>query len=465
LLGALRAAPRHLEARAWLVATGALAATSAGLAFVLWFAFLGAVSALPTLCHGLGATRLKLGGPAALAALGAAVLALAVAEGPAGAALGLAALAIASGGAARRGGVAVAVAAGLFALHVGFERIQAGRLLLVADPVATAVHRVEAGLPTPPDVGVALRAAASDAEAAGAIALHAKRSGDLEAAEQYFARVLGQRPEAADYVNAANVALQRSDVKRAIALYQEATRSAPSATGYYNLSQAYGRAIRLDDQDRALTSAQSLDARTVEHLAEASGIGDQPYVGDASFSAEAVAARVAAAGAPQQLATVARKRLAPGWLGESPKLGAALALVVLGVAAALGVALARAAGPRDFYAELARTLRAGAGDSAQRVAQLTRLRARRARAERLLSLIALLVPGAAGFRFGRPVAAFVASAACAVALGIGIALRAAPPDPLAVGELPALLAQLALAVCGALYLLATAAAFALRSEE
>jgi tetratricopeptide (TPR) repeat protein len=465
LRAALGAAPRHLEARAWLGATGALAATTAGLAFALLFALLGAAAALPSLSHGLGATRLKLGGPAALAALGAAVLALAVAEGPAGAALGLAGLAIASGSAAKRAGVAVAVAIGLVALHVGLERISAGRLLLVADPVATAIHRVEVGLPTPVEVGVALRAATSDGEAVSAVALHAKRSGDLDAAAQYFARVLGQHPEAADYVNAANVALQRNDVKRAIALYQEATRRAPSAIGYYNLSQAYGRAIRLDDQDRALASAQALDASAVEHLAAASGIGDQAYVGDAALPAGAVAARVDAGGATRQLAAVARERLAPGWLGDSPKLGALLALAVLGLAAAGGIALERASGPRDFYADLARTLRAGAVDSAQRVAQLTRLRARRARTERLLSVLALLVPGAAGFRFGRPLAAFVASAACAVALAIVTALRAAPPDPLAVGELPGLLAQLALALCGALYLLATAAAFALRTEE
>jgi hypothetical protein len=110
-------------------------------------------------------------------------------------------------------------------------------------------------------------------------------------------------------------------------------------------------------------------------------------------------------------------------------------------------------------------LRAGVGDSAQRVAQLTRLRTRRARSERLLTLVALVVPGAAGFRFGRPLAALIASAACSAALAVVYALASAPPDPLAVGVLADLLAQLAVATCALVYAVSTAAAFALRVED
>lgn len=465
LRGAVAAVPTHLEARAWLTSVAGATATYALLGFALLFALLGAGAALPTLIHGLGATRLKLTGPAALAALGVLVMGLAWAEGPAGAVLGLGALAVASGDVTKRMGVVAALGLGVCALHMGFDRIALGRLLLISDPIAVAVHRVEAGLPTPADLGVVLRAAESDLDAAGAVAIHTKRSGDREAAAQYFQRVLALRPEAGVYINAANVAFARGDVKGAITLYETATELEPSATAYYNLSQALGRAIRLDDQDRALASAQTLDAETVERLTGGSGIGDEPYVSDATFSAAAVAARVEASGMPAQLGAIERERLAPGWIGRDARAGLIAVLVVLGIAAAAGSALERSAGPRDFYADLARTLRAGVGDSTQRVAQLTRLRRRRARTERLLTVLALVIPGAAGFRLGRPLAALTACAACAAGLAVLAAWRGAPPDPLAVGALPALLAQLALAGCAVVYALATGAAFVLRAED
>jgi tetratricopeptide (TPR) repeat protein len=465
LQAAVEAAPGHLEARAWLCTAGGVAATFAALGFAALFALLGAGASLPALTYGLGATRLKLAGPAALAGLGALVMGLALIEGPAGAVLGLGALGVASGDAVKRIGVSVALVAGLCALHLGFDRIAAGRALLVADPVAVAAYRVEAGLPTPADLGVALQAAARDLDAASAVALHAKRAGDREVAAQYFAHVIARRPDASVYNNAANVAFARGDVPRAIKLYEEATELAPSATAYFNLSQAYGRAIRLDDQDRALTSAQRLDAETVALLTAGNGIGDEAVVSDATFRAAAVESRANATGVSAQLATNARERLAPGWLGSAPRPAACFALMVLAIAAAAGLALERAAGPRDFYADLARTLRAGVGDSAQRVAQLTRLRTRRARSERLLTLVALAVPGAAGFRFGRPLAALIASAACSSGLAVVYALASAPPDPLAVGALPELLARLALAACTLVYAVSTLVAFVLRVED
>ena len=99
------------------------------------------------------------------------------------------------------------------------------------------------------------------------------------------------------------------------------------------------------------------------------------------------------------------------------------------------------------------------------MAQLTRLRTQHARSERLLTLVALVVPGSAGFRFGRPIAALLASAAFASGVAVLHALRSAPPDPLAVGVLPTILGQLALGACALSYGIATAAAFVLRVED
>ncbi len=460
---AIDAIAGHLEARAWAQRTLSEAAIGAACAWAAVFALLGAIASLPNLTYGLGATRAKLTGPAALAGIASLVLLLAWVEGPAGAVLGLAGVAMASGGMVKRVGVLISLGAALLALNGGFESAATGRLLLVADPVATAVQRIEAGLSTPADIGIALRAAPSDLDAARAIALHAKRSGDREAAVQYFARVLAERPDAGVYNNAANVAYALDDLPTAIALYEKSTQQSASAIAYFNLSQAYGRAIRLDDQDQALAKAQSIDALTVERLT--GRVAEQAYVADASFSVEAVAARVAATGAPRRLAAALRERWAPGWLGKSLVAGIGVALIVLAAATAGGSTLVRAAGPRDFYADLARTLRAGVGDSSQRVAQLTKLRRQRARTDRVLTLLAICMPGAAGFRFGRPLLALVASLAFACGAATAAALAFAPPDPLAVGALPALLAQLVGIACVVVYGIATALAFALRVEE
>ncbi len=460
---ALDAISDHLEARAWAQRTLSEAVIHAACAWAAVFALLGALASLPNLTYGLGATRIKLSAPAAVAVLTSAVMLLALIEGPAGAVLGLAGVAMASGDTMKRAGVLISLAAALLALHVGFESAAAGRLLLVADPVATAAHRIEAGLPTPADIGVVLRAAPSDLDAARAVALHAKRSGDREASAQYFARVLAERPDASAFNNAANVAYAAGDLPSAIALYEKSTRQSASAIAYFNLSQAYGRAIRLDEQDHALAKAQSLDALTVERLT--GRVAEQAYVTDSSFTAQAVARRVAATDGPARLARALRARWAPGWLGANLMTALVLAAIVLAAATAAGSALVRAAGPRDFYADLARTLRAGVGDSSQRVAQLTKLRRQRARTDRILTLLALGVPGAAGFRFGRPLLALIASLAFACGLATVAATSLAPPDPLAVGALAGLIARLAGIACAAAYVLSTALAFALRVEE
>ncbi|HEU4427162.1 MAG TPA: tetratricopeptide repeat protein [Myxococcota bacterium] len=456
---------RHLEARAWAVATGYELLALAAMLWATVFLALGAAASLPTLLHGLASSRLKLRGPAGLAALATVVMGIALVEGPAGAALGLGALAVASGGWSKRAASFVSVAAALAALHLGLERAAVGRVALAADPVGVAAHRVEAGLPTPADVGVLLRSAGDDPVAARALALHAKRSGDRAAAAQYFARALAAQPDAEAFNNAANVAFALGDNARAIALYEKSVQLEPSPIALFNLSQAYGRAIRLDEQDRTLARAQQIDAATVERLASRTGTGKDVFVTDAGFSAASVFARAEQSGLPKRWAAARRASVAPGWLGASLSAAAAVSAVILIAAVAAGGTLARIAGPRDFYADLARTLRSGVGDSEQRVAQLTRLRKQRANTERLLTLLAFTVPGAAGFRYGRPLAAWVAS--CAFASGIALLAGAssAPADPLALGALPALVATATGALLAALYVLSTALAFALRAEE
>jgi tetratricopeptide (TPR) repeat protein len=462
---AVAAVPEHLEARAWWEAAGAEAAMRAAFLWALVFLGIGAVASLPQLLHGLAATRLRWSGPAALAGLGAVALGLGVAEGPAGVLLGLAAIAVVHGTTTKRAAVATVAVLAAIALHAGSERAALGRLALAADPVAVAAHRLEAGLATPADFGIALAAAEQDALAARAVALATKRAGELQHAHDYFARALRGSQDATLHNNAANVEFALGETKPAIALYENATRLEPSSVAYFNLSQAYGRAIRLDEQDRALSAAQALDPLAIARLTEHAASGERAFVTDIAIGADEVFARAEASGAPARLAAALRARFAPGWLGKSLAVALGALAATLAAAVAFGSWLERLAGPRDFYADLARTLRSGVGDSALRVAQLNRLRRRRARNDQVLTLLAVLVPGAAGYRFGRPLLALAASLGFACfAAALGFAERA-PADPLAVGELARLAMHALLATAGALYAIATVSAFALRGED
>lgn len=465
LAAAFRATPGNLEARAWLAAAGYHALTLAAFLLAAVFLFLAAAGSLPSLIHTLGASWLKLPGPAALALLGCFALLPALFEGPAGALLGLGALAIAAGGLSKRIAVALVCGLALLALHPGLDQLAIARVALSADPVAIAAHRVESGLATPAEVGTVRAAAARDPLAARAVALHTKRSGDLAAAREYFRHVPHSDDDFEVLNNTANVLFALGDVDGAIALYERADRLGRSPVVLFNLSQANGHAIRLDEQDRALIKAQSIDPRTLDHLTGVADDGTNTFVADLPVTTERVFARTAATGEPARLARALRLRVAPGWLGASLESAAALVAIVL-IASIVGAGtFVRSVPVRDFYADIARTLQTGVGDSAQRVAQLTRLRRQRARTERLLTVLALVLPGAAGLRFGRPIPGLLAAFAFSGALAIALVGMSVPPDPLAVGVLPALLARLVLAVLACLYLVSTALAFVLRAEE
>lgn len=465
LRAAVAAVPTHLEARAWAGVVGYRSLILGSFLLALLYLSLAAVASLPTLVRGLGASRFALSGPPALAALGCIALFPALVEGPAGATAGLAALAVAHGRVAKRIAAAAACGIALLALYPGIDRYAASQLALSADPIAIAAQRVEAGLATPFDAGAVLAAAASDPLAARAAALHAKRSGQLAVAKAYFRRVESFESDPEALNNAANVAFSLGDTQGAIALYEGADRVGESSVVLFNLAQAYGRAVRLDDQDRALLRAQVIDARTLDRLSGGLGGGAHTDVADIAIPSDRVFARTVATGQPAQLAATLRRQIAPGWLGAGIGVAALALALVLGAAMAVGGALSRGAGPRDFYADIARTLQAGVGDSSQRIAQLTRLRRQHARTERSLTLVALAMPGAAGLRWGRPVLAFFACLAFCGAVAVAIGQIGAPLDPLALGALPDQLARVVYAGFGCLYAISSGLAFTLRAED
>jgi hypothetical protein len=291
-----------------------------------------------------------------------------------------------------------------------------------------AAVSAERDLASPLELARLQRAAASDPVARRALALHARRSGQVADADARFQALLAEGDASFDLLNnAANARLAGGRAQEALELYEDAVREGPSSLVLFNLAQAYGRAILLDEQDLALKQAQALDPRAVHALtrlvAEVGGGGPV----DVPLGADALRARAAArtAGIAQRPRPGA---LAPGVLGASPfaLLAALAAACVLGLAAR--APLRRVGAGDGLWPGF------GGEEPALRVARLSSLRARQAKLDRLRRAAALAVPGAAGLQAGQSLlglaaAVLAASAACFAGARAGVV-----PDPFAAGS-------------------------------
>jgi tetratricopeptide (TPR) repeat protein len=463
---ALDVALQHLEGRLWLEATGSDALFGAAFGSALGFLALAAVGSFPRFARDLRALR-ELPAPSA-GALAASIVLLpaALGEGLAGVGLGLAAFALVNGSGWRRLQVTAAAALLVISLHPLLELRAASQAALAVDEVALAAWATEQGTPNASELARVLRHADSDPLASRALALRLARQGELALAEQRFAGLLAEHAEPDLLANAAAVRLQRGDVDGAIALYEKAASASDSAVVRFNLAQALGRAIRLDEQELALAEAQSIDRDVLVELNHRYDGKDGALVAYLPLRAAALKERLTDHTATPYLASALRRPLAPGSLGASR----AEAVVALAVALAsgllLGAALRRIAGPdEDLYAGIARLLQTRGGDSMARMAQIEELRARQARNERLATLAAWLVPGAAGLTGGRPLLGFLGVALFASGASLWIHRHGAVADPLALGALPAALVGVGLALLGAAYLLVLGLAFALREKD
>jgi hypothetical protein len=432
-VAALRALDRHPEASAWLRATAFdAAARSAILGGILFLAVAGvgvaAALAVPV--------SLRLGAPSASAgALLAALLLLpaALGEGAVGVALACAAFALARGGLGARAAVLAAALLVLAGLHGIAERRDRALLLMAGDATGAAASSTERDFASPLDLARLERAEAHDELARRALALHARRTGDVAEADRRFRALLDAEHAPADLLNnAANTRFAAGHPDEALALYERAVREEPSPFLLFNLAKAYGRAILLEEQDLALAQAQALDARAVhsltQHVAEV-GAGDPV---DIAVSTRALRARAASApGGPSALA----RRFAPGRLGASWLGG----LAGVGLAALVGLLASlparRLGAGDDLYAGIARLLQGReATDPSLRMARLAELRARDARLARLRRAAAWAVPGAAGLQAGH---AWLGLLAAVLAASAGVAFGARGglvPDPLAAAE-------------------------------
>lgn len=450
---ALLAVGRNLEASLWLHAVGGYAAALALAAGSIFFLVLLACRVAREAAHDLG-DRLSTQTPAASrAALLGAVLLLpaAVGEGLLGLCLGL--LVVLGTYGTRRVWIAAATAAALLtgALHVLLDDSARALVALESDTVALAAHTAENGLATPMHLARLERAAATDPLAARALATGMKRTGDLAGANARYDTLLQDDPDDPVLLNnAANVRLALGDTETAIAMYRRALRRHPSATTWFNLSQAWGVALNVIELDAALAKAQVMDPELVQDL---SSIQERAvhFVVDLTAPTEVLRERLLVAADPRDTVAAMARPLAPGRLGRDPlTTGAALA-----AALALGIVLQSrfrgsracprcmalvcprcdgAAASRGVCEACDRLLHRKEGTDptlrSRHAEQLARNEARRAR----LGLVAaLLVPGAAPLRAGRVLLALLACVAAATVVAFAGPFGRLVPDPLAAG--------------------------------
>jgi tetratricopeptide (TPR) repeat protein len=453
-LSGLAAIPRHLEASLWVEAVAGQWAAAALILGSGLFLLVAAGAAVPSVARNLQTMRPDLPGPSVLAGIATLVLLpAALGEGAFGLVVGLGFMAAFSASWWVRGLVVAALATVLLGLYPMLDRAGASLAAIAVRPAALAAHTAENGLPSAVELA-RLEAAPDTRHAMRASAARARRIGDLETAEARYAPLVagrGQTRPAADLLNnAANVRFVSGDAEGAIALYELAIETTNSPAIWFNLSQAYGRAVRLDDQDTALAQAQRLDVGSVWELTTrfTDGVADVP------LSVRASMPDLLDAEAGAELGRDLRTPLAPGTGGRGVPLAAAWALGAACLGLGLGTLLQRTAGrDADHYDGIARALQSGSGDSSARARRVTELRRRQQRDAGLRGLLAWVVPGAAGVLRGRPLLGWLAAlsvgvvAACLLRPGIALA------DPLSVGGMAEGLAWLGVAAGGLFYLL------------
>ena len=437
---AARASNRHLEASLWLQATifhGLFTACLIG-GFLFLFVAGGSLVLAAARLLGRLPVQLPLVSRAALVS-GLLLLPAVLGEGLFGVALAFAALGLWPGNSWQRVAVGAALIVSLAGLHPLADRAGEEMVALGSDPVAEAAFAVENGQPSQIDIDRLEHAAPEDPLVARALALHAKRVGDLEDAERRFAALIEESasPNPRLLNNAANVQLALDRTEEAIELYEAAAHSGQLVVVLFNLSQAYGRLVQLDHQDLALAEAQVIDPAALAALTNLYGSSRGAMVVDLPVATETVRVRLGNPAAARQAATALRRRFAPGWLGQSPvhsAVGVAL-VVLLASGIAMAVRRAKDAGEgSDRHAGFARFLTdKEASDPFRRMVRLGELRERQARIDKIKFLFSAIVPGAAGVVSRHPILGLLGSMLFALTLTSWWAQDAVGVDPLAVG--------------------------------
>jgi tetratricopeptide (TPR) repeat protein len=451
--GALLAIPRHFEASIWFSATTLYICTLALIAGgLLTLAIYGAFAFLHA-AHDIG-DLISSGMPtfARAALLGAVILApLALQQGLLGLALTLFSVALIYGAVRQRLVLCVAAIAVLVGMFPMARLVGALLTAYVETPIEAAVFATD-GFALPEDMSQLESAAENDPMAAMALAVAARRAGDLADSDARYRRLLQQDP--ANYIaanNAANVNVELDQLESAIELYRQSVETHDSATARFNLSQAQGQAFKLDDVGPTLAAAQRLDSERVAELTLLQGSDLAMFTIDFPLSRRMLWDRVLASGSGGSFAAELRSAIAPGVLGHSAQVsGGAFALIaILSLVGASRVKRSqwcnrcgRRMCPRcepelgdEADCESCNRLfkHPETTDREMRAARVNALRFRELRLARVRLIGSILLPGVAGALSRCPWASFIGSLSAAVAILAVVWRNGVSPDPLIAG--------------------------------
>ncbi|MCC6642406.1 MAG: hypothetical protein IT386_14695 [Deltaproteobacteria bacterium] len=465
---ALRGLVVHPEARPWLEANVLLAARNAAFFGALAFLVGLALRHARAVAHDLG-DRLSPALPlfARAGVLGLLVLAPAIlGQGLAGTAFALFVIGLAYGSPSERRAGWTALLVLVLAVQIGSRAAAHALAALDSDAVAAAYARVERGLPSGADRERLAHAAVVDALAERGLALDARRAGRLSEAAQRYENILATSGgDATLATNAGNVWIALGDVDRAVALHELAVEMSPSPAALYDLSYAYGQAIRPHAQDDMLRRLQREDPKFAFDLAHVQEKLSGGFTLDQPLPPEWLRVRAAQHGVTSALVSELVRPLAPGALGSNT-VATSAALLLIAAAVRGGVGRLRrstacrgcgrrlcprcdAAGPaRDLCVACHRLLeRPETADPERRARRLGELERRAALLARARLVASLALPGMAGLLARRPGLGLVGAIAFAAALALVPGLAAGPVDPLVAGGAAALVLALAEALC------------------
>lgn len=451
-LASLIAIPRHLEATLWLAGSLLLVVATVLVAGSLAFILVVGVSGFTRAAHDIGdlvSTRTP--GFAGAALLCAVVgLPLALGEGPLGLLLGLLGVGVVYGGSRHRAVLAMSVVLLLIGLFPVLQLAGSALDALDADPVATASLATVRGSESPGQVELLHEAElAGDELAARVLAVRALRRGETLQARERFLR-LSEEETADPLVLTAlgNMAFRAGRNDEAIDYYERAQKVRESAILLFDLSQAYGRAFRMEEFERAMQRAQSLDH---EIVAELSDLGDPEFVADVPFPIAPIRNRMLARAHGGDFVDAVMGVLAPGRLGESALhlTGGFVTVFLVGLlltgryqhagrCSRCGRRICARCDDSMWSADLCDGChhlfnRPQGTDPYLRMARLKALRARESRIEKLATAASLLVPGVAGLLARRPDLSLVSILFFAAAAALFAWRDGVVPDPLSVG--------------------------------
>jgi hypothetical protein len=181
------------------------------------------------------------------------------------------------------------VAAGL-ALGPGLEHTSPALAAVGREPALIAAYRIDRGQALPGDlerVEAAIARTPDDGVLRLALATAWLRRGDLPRVDQALGTPnddAGPTLASAELNMRGIVRLARGDLSQAVSSFERARAAEETAPVMFNLSQAYGRALRLTEQPAAFEVARALDADLVSRYSTNEGRNVHYYLIEPSLS-------------------------------------------------------------------------------------------------------------------------------------------------------------------------------------